>query len=389
MSRPVVLLVDRSEVRVLRSAAVSGGAADADADAAAAASVAWNPDASVGEMTRALAPLQATTRVRAGLVVVIGLGLLDIAQPELPPVSNAARHALLLRDADRYFPIEGPAAVALSYPFALAAPSERFGAWMQAIATIGRLRAVITIADALVRAGTNGSWTVAAGAGESAYVTIEGGALRDLRRHRQTAGETPPRAPVPLAHVARGAAAALGAPLDTMLLDHALASRLTAGRRWQSTQRAAAALLLAGGLAWSADRWHAHQLTRADAELARLTNSAAPAQTSALRLQRARAELDLLKPQTSASAADVLARLGAVLPRDAFVQRLDWDGSVWRIDGSAANAPAIVPVLDGDAMFSDVRIVSATTRFMDMGRQRESFSISFQTRDAGGANGTP
>ena len=72
-----------------------------------------------------------------------------------------------------------------------------------------------------------------------------------------------------------------------------------------------------------------------------------------------------------------------------FVQRLDWDGTVWRIEGSAANAPAIVPMLDSDALFSDVRIVAATTRFLDMGRQRESFSISFQTRHSGGANGAP
>ena len=107
-----------------------------------------------------------------------------------------------------------------------------------------------------------------------------------------------------------------------------------------------------------------------------------------LRLELARAELNLLAPQASASAAAVLARLGGVLPRDAFVQRLDWDGTVWRIDGSATNAPAIVPMLDGDSMFADVRIVAATTRFMDMGKQRESFSISFQTRQAGGANGT-
>lgn len=385
MSRVSVLLIDRSEVQVLPSG---------DTAAAAVARVAWNPGASVGEMARALAPLQSATGTRAGLVVVIGLGLLDIAQPELPPVSNAARHALLLRDADRYFPIEGAAAVALTHPFAFAAPSEPFGAWMQAVETIGRVRAVVTIADALLRARAGGSFTVDAGAGESAYVTIEGGRLRDVRRHRTAGSDSAPRAPdprtpVPLALVARGATGALGAPLDTMLLDDALASRLAAARRWRSLQRAAAALLLVGVLAWSADRWRAHQLTLADAALARLTSEAAPAQASALRLQRARAEIDALRPQTTASAAAVLARLGAVLPRDAFVQRLDWDGSVWRIDGSAANAPAIVPMLDGDPLFSDVRIVAATTRFMDMGRQRESFSISFQTRDPGGTNGTP
>ena len=197
------------------------------------------------------------------------------------------------------------------------------------------------------------------------------------------------RSPLSLALVARGAASAVDAPLDSMLVDSALVSRLASARRWRLLQRIAASVLIVAALAWSADRWRAHQLAVADGDLTRLTGEAAPAQASARRLQRARAELDLLQNPQRASAAAVLARLGAVLPRDAFVQRLDWDGAVWRIEGSAANAPAIVPILDGDPLFSDVRIVAATTRFMDMGRQRESFSISFQTRPAGGASGTP
>ena len=85
----------------------------------------------------------------------------------------------------------------------------------------------------------------------------------------------------------------------------------------------------------------------------------------------------------------ILARLGALLPKDAFVQRLDWDGNAWRIDGSASDAPRIVPLLDADAYFSDVRIVAASTRFLDAGKQRESFSIAFRAKSptSGGRSG--
>ncbi len=389
MSVPVVVLLDRTTVSVLRARA-STDARTSESPA----SVPWDPQASAAEIGRALAPLRGVVGTRARLAVVVGLGLLDVAQPELPPVSAPARHALLLRDADRYFPIEGAAAVALTGTFAFAAHADGFEAWMQALSALGRVETVINIADALQRGGANGSWDVPAGIGESAYVTIDGGAVRDVRRLRElststTSTESARRAATPYANVARGAREAVGAPLHTMLVDSRTARRIASGRRWKSAQRVAAAILVVALLAWSADRWRARQLEVADAELARLTRDAVPAQTAAARLQRAQTELSLLAPSAGTTAAAVIARLGAVLPRDAFVQRLEWDGSVWRIDGSALSAPGIVPVLDGDAMFSDVRIVAASTRFMDQGRTRESFSISFRTRAAGGASGTP
>jgi hypothetical protein len=49
-----------------------------------------------------------------------------------------------------------------------------------------------------------------------------------------------------------------------------------------------------------------------------------------------------------------------------------------------------VPLLDADSRFRDVRIAAASQRFLDAGRQRESFAISFRMKAAdGGARGTP
>ena len=97
--------------------------------------------------------------------------------------------------------------------------------------------------------------------------------------------------------------------------------------------------------------------------------------------------------QTAIAAADrgaaradappaVLARLGAVLPRDAFMQRLEWTGTEWRIDGSANDAAALVPLLDADAAFVNVRAAAPSTRYLENGRPRSSFSIVFQTTSA-------
>jgi hypothetical protein len=185
--------------------------------------------------------------------------------------------------------------------------------------------------------------------------------------------------PVDLAAIARGAATLVDAPLDSMLLDAALHRRFARARRQRWLLSIAGLLAAVVTLAWAADRRRDRQLGEVNARIERLTVAAEPALRAAERLQRARAESGELTAR-GASSGIVLERLGALLPRDAFIQRLEWDGAVWRIDGSALDAPRIVPLLDASPAFDDVRIVAASTRFLDAGRQRESFSISFRAR---------
>jgi len=61
------------------------------------------------------------------------------------------------------------------------------------------------------------------------------------------------------------------------------------------------------------------------------------------------------------------------------MQRLEWNGSEWRIDGSANDAAVLVPLLDADAQFVGVRAAAPSTRYLENGRSRSSFSIVFQT----------
>ena len=69
--------------------------------------IAWRPEAPA-PMAEALRAEFGTPRA---LVVIIGLAFLEIAEPQLPPVSNDVRVRMLQRDSDRYFALREPAAI--------------------------------------------------------------------------------------------------------------------------------------------------------------------------------------------------------------------------------------------------------------------------------------
>lgn len=367
MSRPLCLLLDADFV----SALPRDGAASATR-------VPWRPDA----------PLQVVDDLRSAfgapsaLVVIVGLAFLEIAEPQLPPVPNDVRVRMLQRDSDRYFALREPAAVATDGAVAFAMPSALLASWLEALALWSPVRAVVTVAQAAALSGLDGRWTVDAGADSTGQLTIREGRVQEARRAR--GNREGAERMLTIADVAGGAWRASAGALDLQLLDATMRERVRvqrARRWWQSAAFAAAALVL---LAWSADRWRERQLLALRQEALTLEQSTAGARAAQERLLRAQGE------QATIAAADrravladappaVLARLGALLPSDAFIQRLEWNGTEWRIDGSANDAAALVPLLDADAQFVGVRAAAPSMRYLENGRSRSSFSIVFQT----------
>ena len=385
MRGTISVLLDVSRIRALASAT-----------GATLVEVAWDPNAPA-DGARRLRDAIGSPSNASSIVLVIGLGYLEIARPELPPLAPDARRALLLRDADRYFPIEGGVAVAWADGIAFAMPEQLLASFVRAFEEIGVITAVVALPQAVARARQDGSYSTEAARGEQGLIVVRDGTLREVRRvivdpSRDAASSSVRDLDVSTA--LRAASTAQSAPVTEQLLDQATSDavqRRRRGRLWRSAALLAASLV---ALAWSADRWRERELTAATQRLTQLSSDAAPAQRAALRLDRALAEQQLLGVADSLNSAGtapsaMLARLGVLLPKDAFVQRLDWDGNTWRIDGSAADAPRIVPLLDADAHFSDVRIVAASTRFLDAGKQRESFSIAFRAKSptSGGRSG--
>ena len=361
--------------------------------------VSWSPDAP-DAMADALRPLVGTP---SSIVMVIGLGLLEVAQPDLPPLDPDARRALLWRDADRYFPVDEPIAVLCADAFAFGVPARLLRSWMQALGGLGRVRTVVTAPQVAASIVNNGAFIVPAGVDERGLVTVSNGRLTGVRRVPLAAADdsAPSRtketaaATADLAAMGREAARWTNAPLTAQLLDASLARQLRRERqqRWVVSGATAVASLVL--LLWSAGRWRDAELRALDAVAVELGERAQPAMRAEARRARAQSELALLATAADAQHAPdaplaVLSQLTRVLPRDAFVQRLEWDGALWRVDGTADNARRLVPLLDGDARFQDVRIATASQRFLDEGRQRESFAITFRMRPgAGDGHGTP
>jgi hypothetical protein len=289
---------------------------------------------------------------------------------------------MLQRDSDRYFALREPAAVATDGALAFAMPSAQLTSWIDALAMWSPVRAVVTVAEAAAMGGHDGRWAVAAGPGSIGQITLRDQRVQAARRTR--GHPVPGERTLTIVELASGAWRASAGALDRQLLDAPMRARLQqqrARRWWQSAALAAAAVVL---LAWSVDRWRERQLLALQREAAALEQTTAGARAAQERLVRAQGELVAIAAADSSTArADtppaVLARLGALLPRDAFIQRLEWNGSDWRIDGSATDAAALVPLLDADAQFVGVRAAAPSTRYLENGRTRSSFSIVFQT----------
>ena len=329
-----------------------------------------------------------------GVVLVVGGAWLECARPPLPPVAPALQRRTLHFQADRFFATPGGLAFSVFGELALAAEASWITALREAFAPSIAVLAVTTLPHAATLAGVAGEWHASAGRGEYLLMRLESGALAEVRRVR---GAAPPTLRLlDVATVLRAAqrhSARAWSP-NEQLLDIASEAALarTAQRAWWRAAVVTAGALMA--LAWGIEQWRSRALDETRALVARLARDAAPALDAETRIRRAADEAAMIgTAATSAARADapsqVLARLGALLPKSAFVQRLEWDGAQWRLDGSASDAAALVPLLDADPEIEAVRSLAPSTRFFDNGVPRSSFSIGFRLRGAPPADGAP
>ena len=330
----------------------------------------------------------------------IGLGFLEVARPELPALAAADRLRVLRRDADRYFPIEGAAAVSGAHAggVAFALPANQLQLWISAFGSWAPVRSVVaapnSIANALSARGTmSSSFSIDAGANECGVIRFANGMIEEARRiplsvapgvvngtrpiDDRVIDETPGRFTAAI-----GALESRTAPLETMLLDATLYQTLRTHlerRAWASYAMFAAMIVL---LVTAANLHGEKALLESQRSVDSLAVRGAPSVAALARLTSLDNEVRSLvaRQATRTDALSVLAALSKALPADAFVERIDGNGGEWRIDGSANQAATIVPQLDATGVFGNVRALSASTRFRDGSHMRESFSVGFQIK---------
>jgi hypothetical protein len=324
----------------------------------------------------------------------VSLGFLHVKRVKLPPAPADERRRMIALEPSRFFPVQGGRlAVALpeSGDFAFAMDAELQGRWVLAFKKWAPVDAVEATPTSLQRAlgpSPDGIYALPAGPEEEGVVELAGGRFRSARRApRGTLGAAPLPLPtregVPADFLcAWGAALGIDGGLDAMLVSTQMAARIR-GRRVSRLVTAGAACVLALVFAlWALDRSRERTLEALRQEAATLTARAG----EAIELQGALAAIDqereaLGKPAGGAlDPLPVLAAISQRLPAGATVLNLRATGEDWQMDGTAPDAAAIVPLLDGDDRFHEVRFLSASSRYREGNRTYETFSIAFRVR---------
>ncbi|HEX2723636.1 MAG TPA: PilN domain-containing protein [Gemmatimonadaceae bacterium] len=331
----------------------------------------------------------------SAISVAVGLGFTHVKLVPLPPVSDEERRAMLTLEPDRFFAIDASDVVAATRrdsDLVFAADAALVETWIRELENWAPVSCVqpspAALARALVRGGTrDGAFRIQSGEGEAGLIELSSGSLREVRRIPESEPvrnlrEAPSVKRVPGEFLAAyGAALDVDAPVGEMLVS-AAASRRIRRRRSMGVVRSLVNMLLAMAFAGAAlDRSRARILEREEETAAMLAPKAAGAAALQSRLATLEMQSTVAEARTShPDPVDVLAALSRRLPRDAFVMTVRADGDAWQIDGTARSAGRVVPALDADPMFDDVRVLSGTSRFTEGGRTFETFSVSFHAR---------
>lgn len=380
MSGRVGLELTPRTVRVVRLAPVTGRVT-------ASVEFPWDP-ARPGEAVSAL-------RARLGRVdriaIAVGLGFLEVAHADLPPLPGGERARIVELEPDRYFAAAGrepfAATVASDAPLAFGMSLAALDAWITAFeawAPVERVEPVPVALLPTLRALPDASWLVEAAEGESGLVRLAGGRLVEARR---SAAPVAGARPLPSAG---GLAPAFAAALS--VVRHAGTMPALAPPRWrarmasrrQATLVAAiattvAALAFAG---WAADRWRGRTLAALDARIDVLSVQVAPAEEALRRLASLEQEAATIL-HARANRADPLAALAAIsaaLPREASLLAARATGNHWQLDGTTVDASSLVPLLDRHPAFDSVRTLGATSRYREANRSYETFSLALRHR---------
>jgi len=352
--------------------------------------VPWNPEAP----ETGIAALRQQVGEVDAIAVAVGLGLLQVARVDLPPVPDEAREAMLSLESARFFATERPCVVALAPggSVAFAADAAQLDRWLSALESWGAVvrieAAPIALARALGPAGS-GDLSVDGGVDERGFVAIRAGRLVAARRIPAALGEAPgsalaERDGVPGSHLAAWGALR-GEDADARGTLASPEWRRTFARRRRrllgiATLAAVAGVTLA---LLAADQWRERTWRALEADVAARRDAAVAGEAALAARARLDAESAYLSQAGATARGGALGALAAIsnaLPPDAVVLTARAMGREWQVEGTAASAASLVPRLDQDGDFENVRILSASSRFRDGPRTRETFAIALRVR---------
>ncbi len=351
----------------------------------------WNPDLPRDAVSLLMEHLGRVDEI----AIAIGLGFTHVKEVALPRVPDEARRAMLTLEPDRFFPVEPGEIVAATRrdsDLVFAAEGRVVDAWVAALEVWAPIASIepapVSLARALRHArSASGFYALPSADGEMGLAEIVSGALKDVRRISDVDGSAETITPPSVGRIrtefvtAYGALLGIDAPVGEMLVSPENATRIIRKRR-NAVSRSILNVLLALAFAVGAvDRSRSRLLEREEAELTEL----APRAQAAAGFQARLAQLELQTSVASAGRAGtdpvaVLAALTRRLPRDATIMSVRADGDDWQVDGTATAAGRIVPALDAEPIFENVRFLAGSARFTEGNRVYETFSVALRAR---------
>lgn len=357
------------------------------------AETAWRPDAPE-EAVQALRAALGNGAVSSVRLAVSPL-LLHVKEVHIPNVGAMEQWRAIALQPARYFAEpSGDSTLAVAWHrdsrLAFATDAERVEHWSRAFGALGPITMVLPVAAALPFSGLpNATYAVAVAGDNVATATIAEGRLTGARVARRgstdSARELPPYNELRGEWRAAFGAASARAVEDWESLTTAESQQRLRARRLRSFATTAAAFVFALIAALAAlDYSRASYEARLDRAIAVAENAAQPGLALRRRLAGLEHEAQLLRggSRGAADALQTLAALSERLPRDVVVMRLRITDDEWQVSGRArgGKASAIIPALESDARFTDVRMTSASTRFREDAQEFESFSVAFRVR---------
>lgn len=330
----------------------------------------------------------------ASVRLAISPTLLRVKELQLPAMAPAEQWRAIALQPGRYFAEQAEASLAVAWHaasrLAFVIDAARLARWMREFSALGPVTAMLPSPIAIAATALpDGTYELAQSGEGVATLSIGDGRLTNARVSRRSSQTAATQALPSLGSAGGEWRAAFGAATareieDWESLTTAQTQRALRARRMRTVLQAAAACVVAVIAAFAAvDYARSSFETRLDRAIAFAERDAQPALALRRRLAGLEREAELLRaPTRDADAVQTLAAISELLPRDVVVTRLRMSGEEWQASGRArgGQAAAIVPALERDGRFIDVRLTSPSTRFSEQAQQFESFSVAFRVR---------
>jgi len=352
--------------------------------------VPWNPAAP----SDAVELLRARFGTGASSVrLAIAPTLLRVKELQLPDVAASEQWRAIALQPARYFAEQAETPLAVAWHgeshLAFAIDASRLELWTRTFSALGPVTAMLPSPLAIAATSLpDGAYEISNSGESVATAVISAGRLTQARvARRGHAGQVhtlPSYGTLAGEWRAAGGAASSGVVQDWESLTTAQTQRGLRARRMRAVYTAAVACAVAIIAALLAlDFARSSYETRLDRAIAAAELDAQPGLALRRRLAGLEREAQLLRaPASTLDAMQALAAISELLPRDIVVTRLRMTGDEWQASGRArgGQAAAIVPALERDRRFVDVRLTSPSTRFSENAQQFESFSVAFRVR---------